>query len=121
MSKFDPNKVNLSNCQCNGNSQLNDRYSLTLELNQLPSAKNEGILIMKNPSSTAKANVFYNVAFNNLYDVDATTNNVIDKLLSNHYTKIIILNLFPYFDSNPRMLNYIYPLSLISTNNSLYT
>ena len=108
MSHFNPNKVNLMNCFCFGNAHLNDRYSLTLDLNPTNSIGKEAIVIMKNPASTAKANVFHRVSFQNLCDVDRTTSRVINVIHMMGYDKLITLNIFPYYDNNPKVLNSIY-------------
>ena len=116
MSKFDGSKVNLSSASCVGSNIYNDRYSLTIPLvNNKNEDKNEDktvIVIMKNPASTARQNVFYKVGFSNITDVDKTTTKLINYLFSlNRYKTIITVNLFPYYSANPQDLNAIYGIS----------
>ena len=74
---------------------------------------------MLNPSSSAKARVYYNVPFAGLEDIDATTNNVLELLqkgitLDDSTIKVrsvTLLNLFPYFSPNQRDINVIYSAS----------
>lgn len=73
---------------------------------------------MLNPSSTAKAHVFFGVQFNRLEDVDETTYRVMSELINpnssasravgGNFDKIITLNIYPYYSSNPKDINVIF-------------
>ncbi len=109
MSKFDGSKVDVSGVSCVGSNIYNDRYSLTIPLLNNKNEVKTVIVIMKNPASTARQNVFYNVGFSNITDVDKTTTKLINYLFSlNRYKTIITVNLFPYYSANPQDLNAIY-------------
>lgn len=111
--------VNPNNIQANGNATLNDRYYL--ELSKAPPNDPNGnnpdtaIVILKNPASTVKSHFFYNIPYPHVYDVDTTTTHIINILfggvngiIANSYNRIIILNLFPYYDNYPAALNAVY-------------
>ena len=113
-NKLNSKIVDTSQCVCIGNREYNARYYFHIKIKPTPQNKgNTAIVILKNPSSTARANVFYGVPFNKLTDIDATTNNIIIQL-NGYYERIITLNLFPYFDSHPSTLNGIFPI--VKTN-----
>lgn len=105
--------VDKDNCNCVHCAVKNSRYVL-----DIPFVNKEGdkvIVIMLNPSSSAKANVFYGVPFSKLTDIDGTTNNVLSILAKGIYLgeakrnikRVVILNLFPYFSPNPKDINVI--------------
>ena len=111
--------VNVNNCKCKSNPLFNCRYSLELEAQAQNNGGKVAIVIMKNPASTAKAKVFFNVLFADLYDIDKTTSCVIKCFLDKNnniqkgnnilkYDKVITLNLFPYYDNIPAAINSIY-------------
>lgn len=122
MGKFNADTINVNNCNCIGSSTLNDRYSLTLDLNKQNIVQKTAIVILKNPSTTAKSNIFYKTTFANLVDVDRTTSRVINFLYNNtnNYTKIITLNIFPYFSTHPQELNPIYITNKSLNKNQSY-
>lgn len=102
--------IDKSNIKITFNKNINDRYSICLSR---VSAKtnNIAVVILKNPASSFKSAIFYNnIPFGNVYDIDKTTNIVIDFLdkQQEDYEKIILLNIFPYFDNIPKVINNIY-------------
>ena len=114
--------VDTANCKCVGQADKNSRYLLHIPFNPKVCEGGENIIvIMLNPSSSAKAHLFYGVSFANLEDIDATTNNVLN-ILSNtkgivldgkslKIRSVTLLNLFPYFSPNQRDINVIYSAS----------
>lgn len=98
-----------------GSKFYNSRYKLDAVFSQ--NVGRTAIVIMLNPSSTGKANIFFNVNFSNLTDVDETTFKVLETLTTNNsisnsvggsFDRIIILNLYPYFSSNPRDIKKVF-------------
>lgn len=109
MSKFNCQQIKTKKCQLKGDKTLNDRYYLKL----ITSCTNKKtlIIIMKNPSSTGISKLFYkNIPFQSLNDVDKTTSHIINKFYKKYY-RLIILNIFPYFTSNPKCLDQVYCLN----------
>ncbi len=121
MAKFDQNLVDLTNIQANFCKCLNDRYSLILPKKNATTGTT-AVVILKNPASTLKsAMVYNNIAYGDAADVDKTTSHMIDfffgstnrrqslgNLQYTKYSKLITLNLFPYYDNIPAALNPIY-------------
>lgn len=118
--QLDKTFVALDNCVCIGDRISNSRYLLRISFKSNADEKNEAFVIMLNPSSSAKANVFYGIPFSNLEDIDKTTNNVLKLFSKSSGVKIeggkgtgtifkivYLLNLFPYFSPNPKDLNVI--------------
>lgn len=124
--RLNGNFVDLNNCVCVGYAPANSRYLLKIPFLPNPGEKStdgkEAFVIMLNPSSSAKANLFYNIPFSNLEDIDKTTNHVLNLLHRGVYIKanvddksatpiavktVYLLNLFPYFSPNPKDLNAI--------------
>lgn len=113
-----PNYV--AQCKVVSNATFNARYSMEIEIKGSNNQKT-AIVFLLNPSSTAKEYVFSpGTILNPLLcnDVDQTTINVLDALCKAEYSKIFLLNLFPYFDSKPRSLEVIYPSATLATNKS---
>ena len=70
--------VNTSRCNCIGQADKNSRYLFYVSFNAKATEDGKDVLvIMLNPSSSAKAHVFYNIPFAQLEDIDKTTNNVL--------------------------------------------
>lgn len=124
--------VDVQNCSCYGGASANSRYSL-----EIPFLKTEGeevVIIMLNPSSSARQHVFYKVDFKDLTDIDKTTNNVLSifgqrqngvkiqekgEISFVNVKKVILLNLFPYFSPNQKELNAIHPKALTEMRKNL--
>lgn len=104
-----------SNCSsCVGASSLNSRFLLELSFSK--TNEQTAVVILMNPSSTAKETVFYDLPLANITDIDSTTYHIIDVLINkrikldeeNHkFDKLVILNLFPYYSANPKDLGAI--------------
>lgn len=111
-------KVNFDECDCLSDSAKNSRYVLEISLEQNFIADKTAIVILMNPSSSAKARIFCNSKFDELEDIDRTTNNVLKALYNGvvvegkkeiqKYSKVIFCNLFPYMTPNSKDLNVIY-------------
>ncbi len=122
--------IKIEKCYCYGQASLNSRFLLDLSFNNGVSKETIAVVIMMNPSSTARENIFYHVPLSKINDVDETTRNVIEKLADvginydkgintvppNRFNRIILLNLFPYYSSQPHELKKIYQ----DTSNSSY-
>ena len=113
--------VNTHKCRCIGRASENSRYLFYVPFNSSKAESHEDVLvIMLNPSSSAKAHVFYNVPFANLEDIDKTTNNVLNILhrginlskVNTKFKSVTLLNLFPYFSPNQRDIDVIYGASV---------
>ena len=106
--------IDLVNCRCIFCASRNSRYLLEIPFLNTKDGE-EIIVIMLNPSTSAKAHVFYGVGFADLQDIDETTNNVLSVLkkgisLNNkkiQVSNVFLLNLFPYFSPSPKDLNTI--------------
>lgn len=61
---------------------------------------------MLNPSSLCKQKLYFNIKTEKICDIDQTTFNVINNLLYS-YDDLIILNLYPYYSSNPQDLEFV--------------
>ena len=109
MSKFDINLVDTAKISINGDSSLNDRYSLKIPLKPNTTGKT-AIVILKNPASSGKAALFFkNISIGDVYDVDKTTTHITKLIFSQStYNQIITVNLFPYYDNIPAAINSIY-------------
>lgn len=111
-------KVDFCGCECLSDSAKNSRYTLQIALNQYFASEKTAIVLLLNPSSTARAHVFCNAEFERIEDVDRTTNNVLRVLYNGvnvegranaqKYSKVIFCNLFPYMTPNTKDLNVIY-------------
>lgn len=105
-----------------GEPTLNARYSLTITFGGSYRRK-VAIVILLNPSSSAKCLLFYPNCIRNIgdiKDVDTTTQIVIEKIWNEaaNYKKVILLNLFPYFDSKPDSIDSIFPFNTLQFNHS---
>ena len=112
--------VNAAKCRCKGRASKNSRYLLQVPFNSKKCKDGEDVIvIMLNPSSSAKARVYYKVPFADLEDIDTTTNNVLELLQKGvilddstiNVRRVTLLNLFPYFSPNQRDINVIYSAS----------
>ena len=111
--KLDSSYIDTSNCYCDCDSTKNCRYALEIPFKC--EADDIIFVVMLNPSSSAKAHVFYNIPFAKIEDIDSTTNNVLSilnkSLILNGKSivvkKVILFNLFPYFSPSPRDINVI--------------
>lgn len=110
--------VDFNGCECMSDSAKNSRYILEIQLEQYFSSEKTAIAVLMNPSSTAKAHIFCDAEFDELSDVDRTTNNVLKSFFNGvtvdgkteiqKYSKVIFCNLFPYMTPNSKDLNVIY-------------
>ena len=111
--------LKITQAKCFGLPSWNSRFYLDLTFD---SGSETAVVIMMNPSSTAKQYVFSHVPLKETQDVDATTRNVIKRLSLNgidfatslgktpgmKFSRIIFLNLIPYYSSKTYELNKIY-------------
>ena len=116
-------KSNFKGASLIGLDKYNCRFCLDLEFNL--NRHNVAIVILMNPSTTGKQHLFFNINLKDVTDVDATTRNVIRCLVKNQvriknkqsvsFDHLIILNLFPYYSSQPEQIYKIYRNSLEQT------
>lgn len=113
MSKFDTRIVDINRSACDGDAKYNVRYTLTIYKQVSQQSLGTAIVILKNPASTCKDNIFFSTNLNQIYDVDKTTTHVVNTLFSKNlpYEKIVICNLFPYYDNIPSTINSVYGTS----------
>ena len=124
-------QMSIFKSSCYGDPLLNSRFLLDLSFKKEATDEKTAVVIMMNPSSTAKANVFYHVPLLEINDVDDTTRKVIKTLACNQikydksikrkpptqFDRIVFLNLIPYYCSQPYELKPIY---LDSSDSSYY-
>lgn len=84
------------------------RYKLDMIVNM--NGQRTIIVIMKNPSTTmdnVKSSIL-NYSDKRKSHIDRTTGNVLRKLISMNYDRIVVLNLFPIYATNPMEINKYY-------------